>query len=129
MAVVLTETGEFEVAARDGLVVGAADALRATGWDLKPEGMCREEACVPLPASARRGAEVDLEAFWRLKGGAVARDRAGTAWALTAGADERRAALEGLAAPDFTLPGLDGVPRTLSDLHGKKVLLVTWGSW
>ena len=49
--------------------------------------------------------------------------------AMGAPADERNAALEGLEAPDFTLPDLDGVPRTLSELRGKKVFLATWASW
>ena len=50
-------------------------------------------------------------------------------WALGAPADERNAALEGLAAPDFTLPDVNGVPRSLSQLKGKKVFLATWASW
>ena len=40
-----------------------------------------------------------------------------------------RPALEGLQAPDFTLPDIDGVPRTLSQLRGKKVFVATWASW
>ena len=39
------------------------------------------------------------------------------------------AALEGLMAPDFTLPDVDGTPRTLSQLRGRKVFLATWASW
>ena len=50
-------------------------------------------------------------------------------WALGAPADERNATLEGLLAPDFTLPDIDGKPRKLSDLRGKKVFLATWASW
>ncbi len=53
----------------------------------------------------------------------------GEVWALGAPADERNAALEGLEAPDFTLPDVDGTPRTLSQLRGKKVFLATWASW
>jgi cytochrome oxidase Cu insertion factor (SCO1/SenC/PrrC family) len=53
----------------------------------------------------------------------------GDAWALGAPADERNAALEGLQAPDFTLQDVDGKPRTLSELRGKKVFLATWASW
>ena len=53
----------------------------------------------------------------------------GEVWALGAPADERNAALEGLEAPDFTLPDVDGMPRTLSQLRGKKVFLATWASW
>jgi len=47
-----------------------------------------------------------------------------------AGCARRRAqcSLEGLEAPDFTLPDVDGKPRTLSELRGKKVFLATWAS-
>ena len=31
--------------------------------------------------------------------------------------------------PDFTLPDVNGVPRSLSQLRGKKVFLATWASW
>jgi peroxiredoxin len=32
--------------------------------------------------------------------------------------------------PDFTLPAVaDGKPKSLSDLRGKKVLLVLFASW
>ena len=64
MAVVLTDAGPVTVAARDEpgearrecLWLSAADAERATGWTLKPEGMCRGELCVKLPHDAvRRG--------------------------------------------------------------------------
>jgi hypothetical protein len=126
---VLTATDEHEVDAHDGLWMSAADAGRITGWTLKPEGMCRDERCVPLPASAVRDGAVDVEAFWRRLRGPVIASEEGDVFALGAPADERNAALEGLQAPDFTLPDVDGVPRTLSQLRGSKVFLVTWASW
>ena len=49
--------------------------------------------------------------------------------ALGAAADERNAALMGLQAPDFTLPDIDGTPRSLSQLRGRKVFVATWASW
>ena len=101
----------------------------ATGWTLKPEGMCRADACVPLLASALKPNEVDVAAFWQKLGGPVVASEQRDVWALGAPADERNAALEGLQAPDFTLPDIDGVPRTLSQLRGKKVFLATWASW
>jgi hypothetical protein len=129
MTVVLTPTAEYKVSARDGLWMSAADAEKVTGWTLKPEGMCRDERCVPLPAAAVKGSDVDVEAFWQRLGGPVIASQDGDAWALGAPADERNAALEGLQAPDFTLPDVDGKPRTLSELRGKKVFLATWASW
>ena len=129
MTVILTPTAEYKVSTRDGLWMSAVDAEKVTGWTLKPEGMCRDERCVPLPAAAVKGTEVDVEAFWQKLGGPVIASHEGDAWALGAPADERNAALEGLQAPDFTLPDVDGKPRTLSELRGKKVFLATWASW
>ena len=129
MTKILTPTAEHEVAAHDGLWMSAADAERATGWTLKPEGMCRADVCVPLPASAVGTSELDVLAFWQKLGGPVIASDTRDVWALGAPADERNAALEGLEAPDFTLPDVDGVPRTLSALRGKKVFLATWASW
>ena len=71
MTKILTPTAEHDVAARDGLWMSPADAETVTGWTLKPEGMCRAEACVPLPASAVGTNEVDLAAFWTKLGGPV----------------------------------------------------------
>ena len=82
-----------------------------------------------MPPMALRDGRVDVEAFWRRLGHPVlcADDR--QTWVLGTGAGERNAALAGLMAPDFTLSDLSGTPRSLSDLRGKKVLLVTWATW
>ena len=127
--VILTPTAEHNVSTRDGLWMSAGDAEKLTGWTLKPQGMCRDERCVPLPASAAKGREVDVEAFWQKLSGPVIASEEGDVWALGAPADERNAALEGLQAPDFTLPDVDGTPRTLSQLRGKKIFMATWASW
>ena len=129
MTTILTPTEEHAVATRDGLWMNAADAERVTGWALKPQGMCRGDLCVPLPAKVVQGRDVDVEAFWKTLGGPVIASDGGEVWALGAPAEERNAALEGLEAPDFTLPDVDGTPRTLSHLRGKKVFLATWASW
>ena len=129
MTTILTPTDAFEVAAKDGLWMRPQDAEKATGWTLKPEGMCRAELCVPLPASAVKEGAVDVTAFWQKLGGPVISSEQKDVWALGAPAEERNAALEGLEAPDFTLPDLEGKPRSLSQLRGKKVFLATWASW
>ena len=129
MTTILTDSGEHDVAASDGLWLSAADAEQVTGWSLKPEGMCRDDACVPLPDTARRAGQVDVAAFWQRLGHPVLHDAAAATWVLGTGADARNDVLADLAAPDFTLPDLAGAPHTLSALRGKKVFLATWASW
>jgi hypothetical protein len=134
MTVLLTELGDFTVTARPGTTDGvlwldAADAERATGWTLKPEGMCRGDVCVPLPARAVRPGAVDLAAFWRSLDNPLLSDTSGDVWALGIGPDARTQALAGDEAPDIVLPDLASVPHRLSALRGKKVFLATWASW
>ncbi len=126
--IILTEEGRHEAPSGTGLWLSAADALHITGWELKPEGMCRGALCVPLPASATTPGEVDIAAFWAKLGAPVVSD-GGEVWSLGVAPQDRRAALETLEAPDFSLPDLDGRMHSLSDLRGKKTLLVTWASW
>ena len=54
-----------------------------------------------------------------------------TAQAATDANDEGQAAvaLQGKPAPDFTLPGMDGKPVTLSSFKGNVVLLDFWATW
>ena len=131
MAVVLTDAGPVtvakDVATGDGLWLSAADAERATGWTLKPGGMCRAELCVPMPEAAVRAGTVDVAAFWRKLGNPVLHDEAREAWVLGTGAQS--ASLASLEAPDFVLPDLAGTPHRLSDLRGRKVFLVSWAPW
>lgn len=129
VAAVLTDWGDFTVAAGDGLRVSPADAEKISGWTPKPEGMCRDELCVPVPVDARNDGRIDLAAFWRTLGHPVLSDRTGDVWVLGTAAASRATALAGLEAPDFTLPDLAGTPHRLSDLRGKKVFLTTWASW
>ena len=54
MATVINDTEHIEVEATldDRWLMSPVAFESLTGWTLKPEGMCRAEACVPLPASA-----------------------------------------------------------------------------
>ncbi len=129
MTTVLTEAGEFSVDAVEGLRVAPDDVERLTGWVLKPEGMCLDTLCMPLPSAVTAGGKVDLAAFWQSLGNPVLATQSADVWMLGAGADERNTSLLGLRAPDVTLPDLAGVPHTLGALRGKKVFLTTRASW
>jgi hypothetical protein len=135
MVTLLSEAGEFAVAGAraegDACWVPEDEAAAITGWVRKPEGLCRDERCVPLPPGGTllRDGRVDVAGFWRRLGQAVVRSEAGHVWVLGEGAAERSAALQGLQAPDFRLPDPAGRLHALSDYRGRKVLLVTWASW
>jgi len=129
MITILAEGGTCVLPDADAPRVSAAEAERLTGWTLKPEGMCRGDLCVPLPAGVVHDGQVDLTAFWSRRGAPVVSSDARDAWVLGADADARNAALATGIAPDFTLPDLDGRPHTLSDLPGRTVFLATWASW
>ena len=133
----LTERGERMVAEARGegerLWLSASDMEAATGWQVKPEGLCHGAACVPLPAGREtevvRDGRVEVGAFWRHLGKPLAHSEAGDVWVLGEGAGARAEALRSLQAPDFRLPDPSGVMHSLSELRGKKVLLVSWASW
>jgi AhpC/TSA family len=137
MATVLHEQAETACASGqaegDDLWLSPADLERATGWMLKPEGLCRASVCIPVPparaAEFVRPAAVNAAAFWRHIGNPIAHDATGETWVLGTGAADRASALQSLEAPDFTLPDLAGNPASLSQQRGKKVLLATWASW
>jgi hypothetical protein len=106
-------------------------ALQGLGFTLKPEGLCRGPLCIPV---RDRGALVgpgglDLAELARVLGRPLALDVEERAAALGTPVEERRAALAGLEAPDFTLPDLSGRRHTLSAYRGKKVLLIAYASW
>lgn len=135
MTVILSQLGEFEVPAgsAEGLWVEPAEATAMSGWELRPEGFCRGDVCVPVPPGKAETLTADgkfnLAAFWDHMGMPIAHSAEGDVWALGEGAENRTAELRSLEAPDFTLPDLAGVQHSLSDHRGKKVLLATWASW
>ena len=129
MTTVLTDTGDFVVDASKGLYLTPSDVERITGWTLKPEGMCRGPVCMPLQPGTTNAGRVDLAAFWRHLDNPILVDAANEVWVLGTGADERKTSLNGLEAPDITLPDLAGAPHSLANLRGKNVLLTTWASW
>ena len=120
-------------AAGGALWLSKGDMLAVTGFELKPEGFCRDHLCYPVPpgreAEFVRGTDVNVAAFWKHRGGAVAASNSGDVWVLGDAEDEQRARFDSLEAPDFTLPDLSGELHSLSDYRGRKVLLATWASW
>jgi hypothetical protein len=103
----------------------AAELERESGWRLKPEGLCREDRCVPF-APPDPGS-LDLASVAAALGMPLVADEPHSLWAFGAEAGGR--ALVSATAPDLELPDAGGAPFRLSSLRGQKVLLVAWASW
>lgn len=118
------------------LWITTTELTRATRFELKPQGVCRDQLCFPVPKSrageftrkGNGGTLFNLLAFAQLVKQPVARDEALSTWYFGQRADQRES-LASLQAPDFTLPDMAGKLHSLKALRGKKVLLVTWASW
>jgi len=111
--------------------IAADDLAAAVAWELKPQGLCRGDVCVPVPPSSElvSDAGVDLQTFADLLGRPLALDPEERAAALGTAAADRGSQLATLEAPDFTLPDLEGKLHSLSEHRGKKVLLIAYASW
>jgi hypothetical protein len=105
-----------------------ADVARATGWRLLPEGACKQEVCVPLPAGARPApGRVDVRVLAERLGMALVEDTAHGVWAL--GPESGGRALTSAVLPEIILPDRFGRPFPLGSLRGTKVFLCAWASW
>ena len=107
----------------------------ATGWQMKPQGACLGELCVPLPVVKREAWIADADGwvwfcysdFADMIGQKHVRD--GDVWSLGSVPEVRRVGLESAIAPDFEVIERNGNTLRLSDLRGHKVVLFTWSSW
>lgn len=98
---------------------------RRTGWELKPEGLCKADRCAQLPSHP--GERIDVRVLEEHLGMELVHDGEHGLWALGPEAGGR--ALASAELPDITLPDRHGQPFSLRSLRGTKVLLVMWASW
>jgi hypothetical protein len=106
-----------------------ADELHAlTGWEIKPEGACKGDECVPLAGMAT-GADgtIDVQAFAERMAMPLVGDEKHGIWAL--GPRAAGHVLESVELPDLVLSDFDGNAFQVTTLRGRKVLLLAWASW
>ena len=107
------------------LAIDPVELERRTGWQIKPQGACKGDCCVPLPAAGTD--QIDARLLSERLGMPLVHDEPSGLWCLGPEAGGR--ALASVDAPDLVLPDLQGRPFRLRSLRGSKVLLVAWASW
>lgn len=106
----------------DTLDIDEAAFHAATGWEIKPEGACKGEVCVPLADG------FDLASAANRLGMAVVHDESAGLWAIGPESLNGRA-LVTAEAPELVLNDIDGNEFRLSSLRGRKVVLVAWAPY
>jgi hypothetical protein len=121
----------------DDLWITLADLKAATRFENKPQGVCRDELCFPLPKKRRaeflqaegKTTWFNLTEFARLLKQPVAHDAEQATWYFGLRPEVQNSYTGNFKAPNFTLPDKNGKLHSLADFRGKKVLIVTWASW
>ena len=126
--ITLEETG-----GGDSLLIRPEDVSRVNGFELKPEGACYGDLCIPL----RDGLFVeqdgqrwfDLTAFADLLEQPWVADHEARVWSFAEIPAKRAGTLVDAQAPDLELTDRQGNLVRLADFRGKRTLIVTWSSW
>ena len=111
----------------DDLWVRPQDLPRINEFEVKPQGACRADVCIPIPKDLKKGGWFNLTGFARKVREAVVADSG--VWSFGEIPVLRSGFFNSRIAPDFAAPDRKGRVVHLSDFRGKKVLVVTWASW
>lgn len=109
------------------LWVRSADLPRINEFEVKPQGACRDDICIPVPKTLKQGEWFNLTGFAHKIGESFVADSG--VWSFGEVPVLRKSFLDSRLAPDFAVPDRKGRTVHLSDFKGKKVLVVTWASW
>ncbi len=115
----------------EALSIAVSDFESVSGWNLKPQGLCKDATCIPVRGlkDLTDGLSIDLIEFARLTNQNLVFDNKRRIAALGEGATSRNGLMNSLDAPDFTLPDICGKQVSFSDFNRRKRLLLAWSSW
>ena len=109
--------------------LSAEEFEQVTGWEIKAEGACRGEVCVPLPPlDPDAGGRIHVTVLAERLGMPIAHDQPHGLWALGPRSGDRRV-LDTARMPDLVLRDFHGDAFDLAGLRGRKVVLLAWASW
>ena len=116
---------------KEGPYINAEEIKEILGWEVKPEGLCKEDTCIPIDEhkDLEDQGRYSLREIANLTGHPALVSSETQTIAIGQPSALRASALRDKVAPDFKLPDIDGVDRALSDWAGKKRLLVAFSSW
>lgn len=125
---VLSETGSG-----DSLLIRPEDLPAINGFELKPEGACYKEICIPLTDELLVTQDsrqwFNLSAFADLVGQPWVADTQARVWSFAEMPAKRENTMVNAMAPEFEVTDRQGNVVRMADLKGKKALIVTWSSW
>jgi hypothetical protein len=128
-AIALDRIGVDPAGETGALWVRKRDLPRVNGFELKPQGACRADLCIPVPKTMTRGDFFNLTAFAKKAAQPVVAEPSAKGWSF----GEMQALGGGLSnsriAPDFEVLDRLGRPVQLAGFRGKKALVITWASW
>lgn len=110
------------------LTTSSDDLFTQTGWDAKPEGLCRGEVCVPAPGARRSDGTIDVSVVAERLSMPLLQDAPSGTWVLGPSAASGRA-LDTAVVPPLALSNFDGTAFDFSSLLGRRVILAAWASW
>ena len=124
----LAETGEG-----DHLLIDPAELPAVNGFEVKPEGACYKDMCIPMNDNLLIEQDnrqwFNLSAFAEILGQSYVVDRDADVWSFAEIPAKRESMMVDAMAPEFELNDRQGNVVRMSDLKGKKALIVTWSSW
>ena len=110
--------------------VKETDIEKSLGWELKPEGLCKDDSCIPYtPLKDPDSEYVDFLDITNTLGFSNVLDVELGLAAVDTFSLLRTSALKDRKAPNIELPDVDGQLHSLSEWSDKKKLLVAFSSW
>ena len=117
----------------DTLLIQTDDLKRINGFEIKPEGACYQDLCIPLTDALLVEKDnkqwFNLIAFAELLEQPYVADYESQVFSFAEIPAKREHSLLNAMAPDIELTDRQGNVFSLADLKGKKALIVTWSSW
>ena len=128
--VVNDEEREISVAIENHTwLISSRDLESAIGWELREEGLCRGDVCVPVRDKnlLEVGNDIALDRVAETLRRPFATESDPPMAVI--GNPDSGSRLGSESAPNFSLPDIDVNQVSLDDYAGRKRLLLAWSSW